>query len=154
MSRSSEDADFGSSESFGTSDPSRSGDEEFMVGAALARWMIPEEVRHGARLFNEGKYFEAHEAWEDHWGKGGPEERAATLGLIKAAVALHHLEAGNAAGFAWQGGEAVKHLRAQASVWPELGLAALAEELESLLAQVRFHGAPKPPFSPVRLPDV
>ena len=116
--------------------------------------MIPDEVRAGIRHFNAREFFEAHEAWEDHWGKGSAEERAATLGLIKAAVALQHLEAGNAAGFAWQGGEAVKHLRAQAAVWPELALDALAEEMESLLAQVRFHGRPREPFSPPRLPDV
>lgn len=114
---------------------------------------VPEDVRVGIRLFNAGKFFEAHEAWEDHWGKGGPEERAATLGLIKAAVALHHLEASNPVGFSWQAGEAVKHLREQADVWPELGLASLAEEIESLVAQVRFHGKPPEPFAPPRLPD-
>lgn len=115
---------------------------------------LPEEVRAGIRLFNEGRFFDAHEAWEDHWGKGGPEERAATLGLIKAAVALHHLEARNAAGFSWQATEAVKHLRAQQSVWPELRLDELAEEIESLVAQVRFHGRAPEPFLPPRLPDV
>lgn len=102
--------------------------------------MLPEEVRAGVRHFNAREFFEAHEAWEDHWGKGSPSERAATLGLIKAAVALHHLDAKNVAGFSWQAGEAIKHLRQNADVWPELGLAALAEEMESLVAQVRFHG--------------
>ncbi|HUR68283.1 MAG TPA: DUF309 domain-containing protein [Candidatus Thermoplasmatota archaeon] len=114
--------------------------------------MIPEEVLAGVRLFNERRFFDAHEAWEDHWGKGASGERAATLGLIKAAVALHHLEAQNPAGFAWQAAEAVKHLRAQSAVWPDLRLDALAEELESLAAQVRFHGAPREPFVPPTLP--
>lgn len=102
--------------------------------------MLPEEVRAGVRHFNARAYFEAHEAWEDHWGHGPPAERAATLGLIKAAVALHHLEAGNAAGFSWQAGEAIRHLRQNAQVWPELRLPDLAEALESLAAQARFHG--------------
>lgn len=115
---------------------------------------VPAEVIVGLRLFNAGAFFEAHEAWEDHWGKGAPEERAATLGLIKAAVALHHLEAQNPAGFAWQAGEAVKHLRAQAGVWPALRLGELAEELESLAAQVRFHGLPLVGWTPPRLPDL
>ena len=111
----------------------------------------PEEVRAGIRHFNAGRFFEAHEAWEDHWGKGGPAERAATLGLIKAAVALHHLEAGNVAGFSWQAGEAIRHLEENAGVWPELHLATLAEELGSLVAQVRFHGRAVEPFTPPRL---
>src|SRR5687767_9721933 len=115
---------------------------------------IPPEVIEGVRLFNAGAFFDAHEAWEDHWGKGPPEERAATLGLIKAAVALHHLEARNPAGFAWQAAEAVKHLRAQSAVWPELQLEALAEEMESLAAQVRFHGRVPEPFTAPKLPDL
>ena len=115
--------------------------------------MIPPEVVEGVRLFNAGAYFEAHEAWEDHWGKGAPEERAATLGLIKAAVALHHLEAKNPAGFTWQANEAVRHLRAQSAHWPELRLGDLAEEMESLVAQVKFHGAGGE-WDPPRLPDL
>lgn len=114
---------------------------------------LPKEIQDGVRHFNAGRFFEAHEAWEEHWGRGPPEERAATLGLIKAAVALHHLEAGNAAGFAWQAGEAVRNLRAHAAIWPELALAALADELESLVAQARFHGRMPDPFAPPRLPE-
>ena len=116
--------------------------------------MIPDEVRAGIDHFNAGRYFEAHEAWEDHWGRGGPAERAATLGLIKAAVALHHLEARNGVGFSWQAGEAIRHLRENAGVWPELRLAELADEMESLVAQVRFHGRAPEPFAPPRLPFV
>lgn len=116
--------------------------------------MVPDEVREGIRLFNAGEYFEAHEAWEGHWGKGDPAERAATLGLIKAAVALHHLEARNGAGFSWQAGEAIRHLRQNARVWPELRLEALADELESLVAQVRFHGRAVEPFDAPTLPDL
>jgi hypothetical protein len=115
---------------------------------------LPEEILAGIRLFNAGRFFDAHEAWEGHWGKGGPEERAATLGLIKAAVALHHLEARNPAGFAWQAGEAVKHLKVHRGVWPELRLDALAEELESLVAQVRFHGRAPVPFVAPKLPNM
>jgi len=114
---------------------------------------LPEEVRAGIRLFNAGRFFDAHEAWEDHWGKGGADERGATLGLIKAAVALHHLESRNAAGFAWQANEAAKHLRANAHIWPQLELGALAEAIESLVAQVRFHGRVPEPFEAPRLPE-
>lgn len=111
----------------------------------------PEEVLQGVRLFDAGEYFEAHEAWEDHWGKGGREEREATLGLIKAAVALHHLAAGNGAGFAWQAAEAVPRLRAHHAAFPALRLLDLADELESLAAQVRFHGKPPREWAPPRL---
>jgi len=101
---------------------------------------LPDEILRGIRHFNAGEYFEAHEAWEDHWGHGGPQERAATLGLIKAAVALHHLQAGNGPGFAWQAQEAIRNLRGNHEVWPALRLDALAEALDGLAAEVRFHG--------------
>lgn len=116
--------------------------------------VVPPEVAEGVRLFNAGAFFEAHEAWEDHWGRGGPEERAATLGLIKAAVALHHLEAKNGAGFAWQASEGIRHLRAHHAVWPELRLLELADELESLVAQMRFHGTISEQAGLPRLPDL
>ena len=103
---------------------------------------VPDEVRLGVAHFNLGEYFEAHEAWEDHWGKGGPQERELMLGLIKAAVALHHLEARNEAGFLWQAKEAVPRLRAHGALWPSLKLEELAEALDSLVAQARFRGAP------------
>lgn len=101
---------------------------------------VPDDVLAGIRHFNARDFFEAHEAWEDHWGKGTPAERGLTLGLIKAAVALHHLVANNAAGFLWQAEQAVPHLRAHHAHWPTLRLDVLAEELDSLVAQYRFHG--------------
>lgn len=112
---------------------------------------LPEEVLAGARLFDAEEYFEAHEAWEDHWGKGSREEREATLGLIKAAVACHHLKSGNPAGFAWQAAEAVPRLRAHHAVFPDLRLPELAEELDSLAAQIRFHGKLPEPWVPPRI---
>ena len=102
--------------------------------------VIPDEVLEGVRRFNAREYFEAHEAWEDHWGLGPPEERALTLGLIKAAVALHHLRNGNARGWHWQLEKALPLLRENAHVWPELEAGELADALDSLAAQARFHG--------------
>lgn len=103
---------------------------------------LPPEVRMGCAHFNLGEYFEAHEAWEEHWGKGPREERELTLGLIKAAVALHHLDGGNAPGFLWQAKEAIPRLREHEGIWPLLETAALADALESLVAQVRLRDGP------------
>jgi len=104
------------------------------------RLPLPPDVVEGVRLFNEGRYFEAHDAWEEHWGHGPKAERDLVKGLIKAAVGLHHLHHGNAVGFAVQVREALPMLRAGAGVWPELDVASLADDVESVAAQVRFHG--------------
>ena len=113
---------------------------------------MPDDVLAGARLFNAGEYFEAHEAWEDHWGHGSTDERELTLGLIKAAVALHHLAQENEAGFHWQAKEAIPRLRAHHARWPTLKLDDLAEELDSLMAQSRFHGAIPKQWARPRIP--
>lgn len=46
----------------------------------------------GARLFDEGRFFEAHEAWEEHWLDERDEARRLVLqGLIQIAAGLHKL---------------------------------------------------------------
>ncbi len=49
----------------------------------------------GVEHFNQCRYFESHEVWEDLWnGETGP-SRLFYKGLIQAAVALHHLNRNN-----------------------------------------------------------
>lgn len=46
----------------------------------------------GARLFDSGAFFEAHEAWEHHWQQAtDPTTRRFLQGLIQIAAALHKL---------------------------------------------------------------
>lgn len=52
----------------------------------------------GIRLFNQGNFFQAHEAWEPVWKKAEGEEKTFYQGLIQAAVALCHVQRGNYAG--------------------------------------------------------
>jgi predicted metal-dependent hydrolase len=49
------------------------------------------DIEEGMNFFNEGRYFEAHEAWEKLW-RNAPEspERHFIQGMIKIAAALHH----------------------------------------------------------------
>lgn len=55
-------------------------------------------LRHGASLFNAGKFFEAHEAWEDVWRPMHGAERDFFRGLIQYAVAMKKAHEGNPAG--------------------------------------------------------
>ncbi len=52
----------------------------------------------GIALFNAGKFFEAHEAWERVWLRSSGEEKIFYQGLIQAAAALLHAERGNPIG--------------------------------------------------------
>ncbi|HTP52042.1 MAG TPA: DUF309 domain-containing protein [Anaeromyxobacteraceae bacterium] len=47
-------------------------------------------LRRGEALYRQGRYFDAHEAWEEVWRVEHGEVRALLGGLIQVAAALHH----------------------------------------------------------------
>jgi predicted metal-dependent hydrolase len=50
-----------------------------------------QEVEHGIALFNAGKFWQAHEAWELVWQRQSDDERLFFQGIIQLAAAYHHL---------------------------------------------------------------
>jgi predicted metal-dependent hydrolase len=53
---------------------------------------VEDPFARGARLFDAGEYFEAHEAWEGLWRQATDEsERRFLQGLIQVAAAFHKL---------------------------------------------------------------
>lgn len=61
--------------------------------------MTRRALDRGIACFNAGRYFEAHEAWEEEWlrAPAGP-WRDGCQGLIQVAAALHHATRGNGRG--------------------------------------------------------
>jgi predicted metal-dependent hydrolase len=61
----------------------------------------PEEaLKRGIEHFNAGRYFQAHEAWEEGWHPSPEPERDFWQGLTQVAVGLTHRLRGNAHGAA------------------------------------------------------
>ena len=56
---------------------------------------LPEEVIEGLRLFNAGKYFEAHEHLETAWRNEPGLIRELYRGILQAGIAYYHIERGN-----------------------------------------------------------
>jgi dTDP-4-amino-4,6-dideoxygalactose transaminase/predicted metal-dependent hydrolase len=54
--------------------------------------------RTGLELFNEARYYEAHEVLEDVWRQALSPQRDLVQGLVQIAVGLHHHSTGNLAG--------------------------------------------------------
>src|SRR5258706_14434313 len=50
-----------------------------------------EEFAHGVRLFNSGKFWNSHEAWEQVWLRHAEDGRLFIQGLIQLAAAYHQL---------------------------------------------------------------
>src|SRR5579863_9780496 len=58
----------------------------------------PDFYEQGIDLFNEGRFFECHEAWEEIWKRSEGEVKLFYQGLIQAAVAILHAQRGNLEG--------------------------------------------------------
>ncbi len=68
---------------------------------AYAPYDSAEEKRffyEGVSLFNEGEFFEAHEAWEEIWKNTAGRKAKFYQGLIQAAVVLEHMNRSNPRG--------------------------------------------------------
>ena len=71
-----------------------------------------EELFHkGVSLFNGGRYWHAHEAWETLWRAAPDEDRDFYQGLIKLAAGLLHLQRRNRRGALNKLGEGVEQLK-------------------------------------------
>jgi len=95
------------------------------------------ELHEGARLFNDGRYWEAHEAWEDVWRTAAGQERAFVQALILLAAALHkRWEHGSLTARNYH--KAVKYLSALPEVYDGVNLTALAHDVNRALSDRAF----------------
>jgi predicted metal-dependent hydrolase len=98
------------------------------------------QAREGIRLFNAGKYFEAHEeleiAWKDERGK----IRELYQGILEAGVTYLHIKRGNYRGAIKVFGRSMKWLRGWPASCRGIDVAQLREDLEAAIAQVERLG--------------
>ena len=90
----------------------------------------------GINFFNGGRYFEAHEAWEDLWRQSGGPLRLFYQGLVQAAVGLHHLKEGNLDGARTVLGRALEKLDEYPPRFCGIGNAELTTDLRQILAEM------------------
>lgn len=94
-------------------------------------------VEEGAQLYNQGAFWEAHEAWEEAWLAIREEDEALgalVQGLILATAAFENLSRGKPRGFATQGAKALHRLREHGNRLPELGVREGQRFTDELLA--------------------
>lgn len=87
----------------------------------------------GLHLFNAGAWFEAHETWEEAWNLAEGRDKRFFQGLIQCAVALEHLNRGNARGAINVYTSAVTKFRNLPPVFRGIDHPALLAALNSLL---------------------
>jgi predicted metal-dependent hydrolase len=92
----------------------------------------PERLERGRQLFNAGRYFEAHEAWEEAWLVEKGDLRLLLQGLIQIAAGCLKSGEGNASGCARLLAAGLEKLDVVA---PRFGIAGFAREVADTQAR-------------------
>jgi predicted metal-dependent hydrolase len=97
-------------------------------------------ARQGLSLFNQGKYFEAHEELEAAWKEEKGGIRRLYQGILEAGVTYLHITRGNYAGAVKVYGRSMKWLKD----WPEfcrgVDVGQLRKDLDATMAEVHRLG--------------
>ena len=97
-------------------------------------------ARSGIALFNEGRYFDAHEELEAAWKEEKGKIRELYQGILEAAVTYLHITRGNYAGAIKVYGRSMRWLKD----WPEkcrgVDVGQLRRDMEAAVAELRRLG--------------
>ena len=98
----------------------------------------PDLFEEGLSFFNSGKYYEAHESWEDLWNLTSGPQKTFYQGLVQAAVALHHLERNNTLGARGVLTKSLSILTGFKDTEQSIDTADLIRQLQEIRDQMRF----------------
>jgi predicted metal-dependent hydrolase len=93
-------------------------------------------LHQGIIFFNAGRYFEAHEAFEDLWRLTSGPLKLYYQGLVQAAVGLHHLGAGNLNGATAQLQKSLSKLEQYPVLFSNIDNGSLVADLRIVLNQM------------------
>ena len=92
-----------------------------------------ESLHEAINLFNNQKWYEAHDAFEDIWNDLVGDERQIVQGILQVSVSQFHLNKGNLNGAMILLGEGLGRIKNRVSEDLEIDLILLCASLESLL---------------------
>jgi predicted metal-dependent hydrolase len=105
-----------------------------------------EIFERGIDLFNEGRFFECHEVWEDIWLRAEGGEKLFLQGMIQAAVAILHAQRGNLEGARGQYAKSCAKIDSIADSHRGLAMDEFRDQLKRFFEIVLSTGAiPAPP---------
>jgi len=92
-----------------------------------------ESLERGIELFNQGRYFEAHEAWETLWlNAEEPRDKRFLQGLIMAAGAFIHYAKGECSGASILLSKSREALESGLNIHPEIRLPDFLKALDTI----------------------
>jgi len=101
-----------------------------------------DEFLHAVGEFNQGRYLECHETFEDVWRVQAEPHRKVTQGIIQFAVGLHHLQNQNSVGAAKLFKRALFHLAPFAEQRCGVNVKLLCEHINMILKQTESDAQP------------
>jgi predicted metal-dependent hydrolase len=101
--------------------------------------------QEGIELFNAGRYFECHEAWEEVWKRAHGDAKRFYQGLIQLAVAILHLQRGNRQGAASVYAKACRNLASLPDECMGVALASLSRDVAAFMGEAGGAKSPHPP---------
>ena len=107
----------------------------------------------GIELFNAGRFFESHEAFEELWLQSAGIEREFLHALIQTAAALHHLRQGNDKGARNVYARARQRFENSPPVVWGLDIVAFDRELERFFLTAFESRDSQAPFPRIKLQD-
>ena len=96
----------------------------------------------GVALFNQARYWHAHEEWERLWRAAGEDERDFYQGLIQVAAGLLHLQRRNARGARNKLAEGLAKLHRYQPRYREIGVDELVVRTRQILDELEAGGLP------------
>ena len=89
-------------------------------------------------LFNNQKWYEAHDAFEDIWNTLNGDERQVIQGILQVSVSQFHLSKGNLNGATILLGEGLGRIRNRTSINLGIDLESFCKCLEKLLIKLQY----------------
>lgn len=108
---------------------------------------MPDLLEQGIILFNSGKYYEAHEVWEDLWRLTTGPLKTCYQGLIQATVGMYHLSNLNETGAASQLQKSIRNLETGAAAARDLDIEGFVQQLHGILLEMHTGVALSPRIS-------
>ena len=109
-----------------------------LTGQQLRQMTDQDLFEEGVNFFNAGKYYEAHEVWEDAWRLEEGSRRRFYQGLIQAAVGLYHLSRSNTTGARSQLAKSIRNLSDYAASEHRIDAPDLIAQLSAVRDEMRI----------------
>ena len=97
-----------------------------------------DSLHFALKLFNDQKWYEAHDAFEDIWNTVDGDQRQVIQGILQVSVSQFHLSKGNLNGATILLGEGLGRIKTRTNINLGIDLESFCKCLEDLLIKLQY----------------